>query len=242
MHPFNSYFDNVYVLFTDKRVDRQHHIKTLLSKEGLEVEWFKGLTGDVVFPFWRTLKNNSSYWPSANTLACNISHLSIYAQALNRGEDKILILEDDLLFRKNLKEIFQDKTPFIPDWDLFYLCYIPLTDDEAYWDYNIIQHPQDSYGIFKAFNLWSLMSYGVSSKLMSHILSVYSENFPCEIDRYFVKNIQTSPDFTSIGISPNLFCGANLGSDNDKNTSNCNFTERTIDRRFSSEEDFKSFI
>ena len=88
MHIFNEYFDNVYLLNTDRRIDRFKLMDKRLNQAQIIYEKFTGITGNTVNPFWTFLKQNSNYWPSANTVACNISHLNIYRQALDRGEKK----------------------------------------------------------------------------------------------------------------------------------------------------------
>ncbi len=239
MHILNKFFDNVYVLNTDRRVDRRIKTDERLSKHDISYELYKGITGRSVQALWTELKTKPSsknYWPTANTLACNISHLNIYAQALDRGEKRILILEDDLKVHNKVNELFTVRSQSMPDWDLLYLCYIPLSADRLYWDYSLITHMDISRSFFRALNIWSLMAYGISDNLMEHMLNNY--NFDCEIDTYFVNFIQPNSSYNCIGVSPNLFCGDNLGSDNDPTTSNIDFTARTFDSRFSHFLDF----
>jgi len=238
MHIFNEYFDNVYLLNTDRRIDRFKLMHKRLTQAQIQYEKFTGITGNTVNPFWSFLKHNSNYWPSSNTVACNISHLNIYRQALDRGEKRILILEDDLLIHKNSDAIFRERLQILPKWNLLYLCYIPLSSDQSYWNFNLINHIDINNYFFQAKDIWSLMAYALDDTLMSYMLHSYSQNFPCEIDRYFVNYVQTDSKFSCLGISPNLFCGDNLGSDNDTSTNTVNFTQRTIDRRFSQPEDF----
>ena len=141
-------------------------------------------------------------------------------------------------FIKEQYEVYIEE--YIKQWDLLYLCYIPVTPDGQFWDFSIldssfIPHPESKAysGVFKSHNLWSLMGYAISTSLMSHLLDVYSSSFPMEIDRYLVKSIQGQSKFTCLGISPTLISGENLGSDNQPFHQFTDFMVRTVDTRFS---------
>lgn len=249
MSVINKYFDNVYVLNVDSRSDRMSSMIKRLQYFDIKYERFNALTGTVV----KYIFDNTTFpvtpsvfekWPSSNTLACNLSHLSIYNQALQRGESRILILEDDIRIHREIDNILTQRLTFIEEyikqWDLLYLCYIPVTPDGQFWDFSIldssfIPHPESKAysGVFKSHNLWSLMGYAISTSLMSHLLEVYSSSFPMEIDRYLVKSIQGQSEFTCLGISPTLISGENLGSDNQPFHQFTDFMVRTVDTRFS---------
>ena len=127
----------------------------------------------------------------------------------------------------------------IPEWsDLFYLGYIPLNDDCSMWDYSfgIQGHNFICDKIFKPTNLWGLFAYGIKSELMKEMVNLYNQEFPMEIDRYFVNDIQKRGN--SIAISPQLFCcDDNVHSDNLGFTPP-NMTQKSIDSRFANPSDY----
>ena len=180
---------------------------------------------------WESFPNKQFTTP--NYLACCISHLSIYRDAVDKGYQKILILEDDLLFNKNLNLFFN--IDVIPEWeDIFYLGYIPLSDDLSMWNYGLVNNfIKDRFFIPK--NLWGLYSYGISNSLMKELLSIYDLMFPMELDRYFVNIIQ--PRNKSIGISPQLFCCQDIYSDN-MGQNQVNMVIRSVDSRFAQLSDY----
>lgn len=249
----NSHFDNIYVLNVDSRSDRMEGMKKRLSYFDITYERFNAISGNVTSFFYKNIPATPSFsfkgWPSSNTLACNLSHLSIYEQALKRGESNILILEDDIRIHRNIHHLIDERMSYISShfltWDLLYLCYIPVTDDGQFWDFsildsNFIYDPGTGLysKIFRASNLWSLMGYGISKNLMSHLLSIYSQEFPMEIDRHFVDVIHRDPRFVCLGVSPTLISGENLGSDNQPGHQNTDFMVRTVDTRFSTYWDY----
>ena len=229
----NSYFDKIYLLNLFKRKDRLVSSKDRLDKLNIKYEVFNGTDGTVLNKILQNLNNPNFTNPSY--LGCAISHLSIYQDAILNKYDRILILEDDNLINQNINSY----NFTIPDWsDLFYLGYIPLNDDCSMWDYSfgIQGHNFICDKIFKPTNLWGLFAYGIKSDLMREMVNLYNQEFPMEIDRYFVNNIQKRGN--SIAISPQLFCcDDNIYSDNLGFTPP-NMTQKSIDTRFANISDY----
>lgn len=228
----NKYFEKVYVLNLHKRKDRLRSIEAKLKRFGINYEVFGATDGCAMKAIWE--KFNNPYFTTPNYLACAVSHLSIYRDAIDSGYQKVLIIEDDVLINNNINTLFEKID--IPHWeDLFYLGYIPLSDDQTMWNYNIVGvNPNMQNGLFipQCFspkNLWGLFSYGITNRLMSEILEIYQNSFPMEIDRYFVNNIQ--PRGKSIALSPQLFCCQDIYSDN-MGSMQYDMKIRSIDTRF----------
>lgn len=226
-----TYFDKIYVLSLHKRQERFNLMKKRLDFCDItNYKKFEGVDGSVLNHLHKKLDNsnfvNSSY------IACTVSHLSIYQDALQNNYEKILVLEDDCRIHRNANKIFDDT--WIPDWDdLLYLGYIPLNNDCSMWDYSNLNFMSSDTVIPE--NLWGLYGYGITSKLMRETIKVYNESFPMELDRYFVKKIQ--PRSLSIAKSPQLFCADDGYSDNSK-VVETGMMERSIDRRFANLTDY----
>lgn len=230
----NQYFDKIYVLNLHRRRDRISEIDSRLNKFGIEYERFGATDGSIMRMVWEEFYKKNQYFSNPNYLACSISHLSIYKDAITQGYQRILIIEDDNLINKNIHSIFESLD--IPDWeDTFYLGYIPLSDDQNMWTYKMVDN-FISDRIFRPKNLWGLYAYGLTNKLMSEILNTYDSEFPMEIDRYLVKYIQ--PRGGSIGISPQLFCCQDVFSDN-MTGYQIDMTKRSVDTRFASLDDYE---
>ena len=126
---------------------------------------------------------------------------------------RILIIEDDLLFNKDMNSLFSDAIEEVPDdWKLLYLAWIPLSDDLMYWNYKIIDDRFIGENVFKAKNLWSAMAYGIDSFMMEYMVNRYNRSFDKEIDRTFVEEIQ--PNFPCYALAPQIFCGYDNYSNN----------------------------
>ena len=89
----------------------------------------------------------------------------------------------------------------IPDYDILYLGYIPLDDACQCWDYTVISDRFISENIFDSRNLWGLYAYSISNSMMKEMLSVYNNEIPMEIDRYYVSHHKKY-----FGTLPQLFC------------------------------------
>ncbi len=231
----NDYFDKIYLLNLYKRKDRLNRSVSKLDSLNINYSVFNGVDGSVMNHLWQ--KVNNPNFTNPNYIGCSVSHLSIYKDAIENGYSKVLIIEDDNLVYKNIQETFDNLK--IPEWtDLFYLGYIPLSDDCSMWtyQYGIQGHNMLCDNIFKPQNLWGLFAYGITNQLMTHMVDLYNREFPMEIDRYFVNHIQ--PVGGSIAISPQLFCcDDNVQSDNLGYTPT-NMTLKSIDSRFASRNDY----
>ncbi len=229
----NEYFDKIYVLNLHRRSDRIQNTKSRLDKIQINYEKFGATDGSVIKPIWQSFSNENKNFTSPNYLACSISHLSIYKDAIENGYNRILILEDDILVNRNIHTIFESIE--IPEWkDIFYLGYIPLSDDQSMWTYQMVNNfISEKISIPK--NLWGLFAYGITNNLMCELVEIYNNEFPMEIDRYLVKHIQ--PRGMSIAISPQLFCHQDVFSDN-MNQFQYGMIERSVDSRFASTEDY----
>lgn len=240
----NNYFDKVYVLNLHKRPERLALTKKRLNFCDIEFETFGATDGSVMTKIWESYSKDNSFFKNASYIGCAVSHLSIYRDALEKGHKKILILEDDNRVHREANKVFNDNflnafQPYEKDtlffnWELLYLGYIPLSDDCSRWDYNVCNlfiAPR----VIKAKNLWGLYAYGISESLMKETLDVYEKDFPMELDRYFVTQIQ--PRGNVIAITPQLFAADDGPSDNSGKIETM-MLDRSIDSRFANKIDY----
>lgn len=195
----NNYFDNVYVVSMRKEVERRELITKRLNDIQVNFEFFDAIDGSVLNYLWKNVKDR---FINANYMACLLSHLSVYKDALRKGYKRPLILEDDAVPKKSIIQDFEIiKTQIPEDYDLLYLGYIPLDDPQICWDYRVIEDRFVSDNIFDTRNLWGTYAYSITPDMMQHMLDVYDKEFPMEIDKYFVYNHRKY-----YGMLPQLFC------------------------------------
>lgn len=210
----NEYFDHVYCLNLPECKERAEETQRRCDSFGISFTFFPAISGKLFSDIHSgymsartTLVNNPNY------MACALSHLSIYRHALSNGHKRILVIEDDLLFNRNMDSILESASMDIPDsWDLLYLAFIPLSDDLMYWNYGIIDDRFIGEKVFRAKNLWSAMAYGISEDTMKWMIERFNGSFDKEIDRVFVDEIQTKGN--SFAICPQIFAGYDNLSNN----------------------------
>lgn len=229
----NNYFDKVYLLNLNRRKDRLKESTKKLEYCEIEFERFAAVDGSVFQNVWETFNSKEHYFTNPNYLACALSHLSIYKDALDNGYSKILIIEDDNSIRKNANAEFGNIINELPEWELLYFGFIPLTDDCSQWTYNDLDNLSKNVVLSK--NFWGLYGYGISSGLMKEVLERYSNDFSMELDRFFVNEIQ--PRGKSYGITPQIFAAEDGFSDNSLMIER-GMMERSIDRRFANLTDY----
>jgi len=121
MNPINNYFNKIYCVNLDRRQERWKEASDEFKKFSLDVERFSAVDGsklDLSNIKMQVLKSDSL--PGA--VGCSMSHRNIIIDAKEKGYEKILILEDDVVFTDNLIERFEKEINSLPeDWDLFYL-------------------------------------------------------------------------------------------------------------------------
>lgn len=239
---FNDVFDCVYVLNLSSRPDRMKAMTERLARAGIRFERHEALPGSVVRHYYGLVQHSRPF-SNANYVACSLSHLAIWTKALASGHKNICILEDDVLIHREadaLLRTFVDQVRSMsPTWDLLYLSYIPLTDDEQQWSYVRLdgQKITGKPNLRGPGGLWSLMGYGISERLMRHMLEVYQKSMPMEIDRYFVKTIQKDPAWAVWAIAPQVIAGHDGFSDNSHRHESGLF-EKSCDSRLATAADF----
>ncbi len=110
----NEFFDKSYCINLDRRTDRwEENCLPQFEKFGLEVERFSATDGkDFTFPHGK---------PYNGELAGSYSHLNALKKAREEGVEKLLLLEDDVVFVDDLNEKFDSLIGNIPqDWDIIF--------------------------------------------------------------------------------------------------------------------------
>ena len=112
----HKYFEHIYYINLNRRVDRNEQMIAELSKHGIKKHIQRISAVD---------KNdlpNLDYPCDKGNIACAMSHLKIAKDARGNGYENYLVLEDDAEFDPNFTTLFQERIKELPaDWDLFYL-------------------------------------------------------------------------------------------------------------------------
>lgn len=147
----NDYFDKIYCINLDKRPDRWSISSDEFAKNNLNVQRFPAVNGDLI-----TETKNLNKWERA----CFMSHVTIFKEIVDKGYDKVLILEDDIEFINNLQDYFLRNLKYIPsDWSMLYL------------GGNHLNHPtQINPAIARTSKTYTTGSYGITRKAAEGVL------------------------------------------------------------------------
>lgn len=108
----NNYFDHIYYINLDKRIDRYESIKQQLKNNEISATRIRGI-----------IPVSNHHKISDGQLGCLLSHLLILNNAQEKKYNRILILEDDTIFKDNFKFLFDRFIKHSPtNWDMLYLC------------------------------------------------------------------------------------------------------------------------
>ena len=133
----DTYFDQIYVLNLDRRIDRWDRMKILLEKNHItNYRRFSGVDAKdpEINAQWevyrkhpppevsRRNKGKRKGIPSAGSLAILIGMRKMLEDAIRYQHRRILVLQDDLIFHKQFENEFMKMNNYVPvDWKLLYL-------------------------------------------------------------------------------------------------------------------------
>ena len=115
--------DKIYVINLDKSKDRLKYITKQLKREGLIFERIAGIDGKQLDKNELIRKKIlTSETMTLGAIGCYLSHKKIWEKEKNIKNSNFLVLEDDCIITKNIKQKFNEYSKQIPEnWDIIYL-------------------------------------------------------------------------------------------------------------------------
>lgn len=184
-HILNDVFEKIYCINLIDRKDRKDLVNKSFNKIGLDVEFYDAIRYGFGTTCSNLIRNNSKGYfnlESNSEFGCFMSHYSILKNAKERGYKSILIIEDDICFRKDFNDIISEYFDKLPsDWDIisFYRVIYNLSDKNT--------KINDLWSTY--YNSWSTMIYGLRSNGIEAILN-YFDVFPCIADLPLYNNLE----------------------------------------------------
>jgi len=168
--------DHVYLINLPRRPDRLAKMKYCFDQLSVDYELVEAVDGKKLTE--SDLKEKSirmmpdfeePYHGRAMTfgeVGCFLSHFNIWQEVLTRGQDKVLVFEDDIRFEANfrakLESLLADLQESAPDWDLVFLGRKILSNQEEPWVSNLLVKPGYTY-----WTLAYLLSKAGAEKLLN---------------------------------------------------------------------------
>lgn len=203
-YTINDYFDEVYLINLDRRIDRMKLVKNRLDKYGIKYKRINAYEGrlfdSMVRPIYKSTCQKLKGWTgdiytegcpsilrSGAYTACTLSHLHCMSDAKERNLERILILEDDIIINKNIDVLFDEFIRSVEksetDWDVLYLGWVYAAyDAKKDW---LKWANDDGSNHFLESNgrqLWCCHSYALNKNSYCKIIDYYKHNFDREID------------------------------------------------------------
>jgi glycosyl transferase family 25 len=129
----NSFFDKIYVITLERSTERHEKMQTVL--QGLEFSFFYGndkkeltldeLLEEGIYDEQKAKSLHKDDKPLNTTqIGAAWSHRLVYEDMLANNYKKVLILEDDVIVKKEGLTLFEEMVEQLPeDWELWYLDY-----------------------------------------------------------------------------------------------------------------------
>lgn len=102
----NKYFDKIYYINLDRRQDRRKACEEQLAKYNITAE--------------RVTAFDTASLGISGAIGCHKSHVEVLKDAYKNGYNKILLLEDDIVFTKDFDNFSSIPSPDSFHWEMLY--------------------------------------------------------------------------------------------------------------------------
>lgn len=211
MIDLNYYFDHIYVLNLDRRPDRMKHMEKYLKKNGL-FNWsrFSALDGkeNPHYREWQNYKQQKmtskermrfqrKAIASAGSWAILKSMYLMLKDAIKKGYNNILVLQDDLLFHKDFVNRFLKIPNMVPNnWKLLYL-------GATQHNWSNTQNGRNSHYYFPMGTADGAFAVAIDKSIFQQLIDQIIK-FDMPFDSGALKTLQRAYPYQSIVLQPNL--------------------------------------
>lgn len=184
MKDWSKFCDITYVINLKSRTDRWESITQFAQDAELPITQFKAFEAAKV-DMEKHRYGIRTKKPSC--IACSLSHINLYREALKKGYKQVMVLEDDAMLpadlHKQLTGIFSRNKKILKDFDMFYLGaankYPPavLNEDIAISQYTLLTHAY-------------IVSEAGMKKMVDFVDTRYDGKIPASIDVFLAEDLQ----------------------------------------------------
>jgi GR25 family glycosyltransferase involved in LPS biosynthesis len=196
-----KYFDKVFLINLDRRLDRLEFIKKQLDRVGIEAEKISAVDGNLLNPDPKI----GNGWNHKGVAGCALSHRKIIQTAKERGYKSFLVIEDDTVFCDD----------FIKKLD-FYMNQVPDNWDMIYLGGNYLTKPKPcNINIGRCTHTLTTNAYAMKDTLYNKILENISENvmeLKMPVDVLYT-SIQQDKNYNCYAFRPQLVWQDSIFSD-----------------------------
>lgn len=167
-------FNKIYCINLQKRKDRRSECEKIFTNNKLNVEFIEAIDGSTICDT-KGLKSGAA--------GCCLSHKKIYQKMFDdKSLQKVLILEDDIEFHQNFKELFSQYYEYVPkDWSLLFFG----------GSHNKPPKKINEY-VHKLKKTFTTHCYAINHNAINIIMEQFSDknifNFPADVHLYKIQN------------------------------------------------------
>jgi hypothetical protein len=167
MNTIHTFFDKIFCINLERRVDRLDHVLTEFAKHSLQVEIVPAVDGNLI----------EAGAISAARLGCLRSHRMVLENCVRLGLDRVLIFEDDILLVDDFGQRFSRWCVEIPnDWEMLYvgwLNWLPIRYDPV------------SANLGRVYDVGTAHALGLRGGILNKLIEIISlEQLP--LDFYYM--------------------------------------------------------
>jgi GR25 family glycosyltransferase involved in LPS biosynthesis len=212
----NEFVDEIYFINLERRRDRLLHIEKELSKYDIKATRFEAIDA-----YQLGLTGKKSEIGAIGALR---SHKGVIKKALKKKQNRICVLEDDIIICEDFKERFEIYSQNVPsDWDIMYLgCHFHGCRDPKHVGNRI-------YKVFECYGCFAMILNN-KNNLFERILEI-TEKESKPIDNYLRDEIHTDYKFNFYVFKP--FFVKTLDTVSDIADRDDSFTYDAVDMHFS---------
>lgn len=156
----NDYFDHIYCLNLDRKPEKWNNIKKKCNDLSIDITRFSAVDGNNIPN--STLKKYDKI--NKYAVGCLLSHYNIIKDAQKNNYERVLILEDDVLFCNDFNKKFNEFISKVGNWKLLY-----LGGTQHKWDGIKIED-----GYYRAKNVDGTFAYAVDQSIYDDLLQTDS--------------------------------------------------------------------
>ena len=150
--------DKIFCVNLKQREDRKKRCEEIFNEHNLNVDFFDAIDG-------KSLNIKAKIKPGH--VGCCLSHREIYKKFLNSNWNTVLVLEDDVEFDLNFKNLFETYFKEVPnDWNLLYFG----------GNHNNTAKHMISEHVHRLHNTYTTHCYMINRRAINFLLNEFDEN------------------------------------------------------------------
>ena len=211
----NAYFDQVYLINLDSRINRLEQADRELKNAKVDYLRVSGIVPThIKLAYHRHFEKRGEKY-TLGACGCKATHLKIIHNAKKKGYKRVLIIEDDIQVNKDANQVVENAVKQMNDndcvWDMLYLGgrypHGGFYEDGSRWFQEFV-----GMNVLKLKGAMTTLAYGIAENMYDFVLE-NALNSGFEIDIFYYRMHQHQKQFGYFGVIPPVINPTEEGSD-----------------------------